>query len=126
MKIVSSTLSLFLLAAQQAEGQMLCPSSWTCARTTTTAPTLDGDLMEWTEVEGIETSLQMPLTAAEYMAGTASLKCVYDDTNIYFALEFPGLFRFNATDNHQCAAIGKLLSCLIDRSIDRLIDSMVH
>ena len=119
MKIISSTLSLFLLAAaQQTDGQMLCPSSWKCARTTTTtAPTLDGDLTEWTEVEGIETSLQMPLTAAEYMAGTASLKCIYDDTNIYFALEFPGLFRFNATDNHQCAAIGELFACLIYRSI---------
>jgi hypothetical protein len=84
-----------------------CPSIWTCQHTTT-APTLDADLSEWSQVAGIETPLK-GFGGNSYDAGSASYKCLYDDTHIYFAFSIPGFFRFNSTDNKQCASIGTMM-----------------
>jgi len=91
-----------------------CPSQWKCYPTTT-APTLDGDLSEWNQTEGIETTLQGALTGTPYMEGMAStFKCQYDSDNIYLSLSIPGLFRFNSTSNEQCAAIATMQKIGVD------------
>lgn len=38
----------------------------------------------------------------------STYKCVYDENRIYFALEIPGEYRFNTTDNHKCASIATM------------------
>lgn len=90
-----------------------CPLTWKCPKTET-APTLDGDLGEWQNIEGIESTLQMPLTNTTYQAGPASTKCMYDGTYLYLALEIPGLYRFNNLDNHLCAAIATMMKIGVD------------
>jgi hypothetical protein len=72
------------------------------------APTLDANVTEWDDVAGLSTDL-LKYTGPKYDEGQASYKCLYDDTDIYFALEVPGRYRFNATDNHKCAAIGTMM-----------------
>jgi hypothetical protein len=84
-----------------------CSSTWTCAPTSA-PPTIDSDLSEWADVEGISTPILM-ITGAEYAPGNAEYKCMYDDTHIFFALEIPGDYRHNSTDNTQCAAIATML-----------------
>jgi hypothetical protein len=84
-----------------------CGTTWTCAPTSA-PPTIDSDLSEWADVEGISTAITM-ITGEDYAAGNAAYKCMYDDTHIFFALEIPGDYRFNATDNTQCAAIATML-----------------
>jgi hypothetical protein len=44
-----------------------------------------------------------------YGLGEASYKCVHDSEKLYFALEIPGEYRFNATNDEQCAAIGTMM-----------------
>jgi hypothetical protein len=83
-----------------------CSSTWTCAPTSA-PPTIDSDLSEWADVEGISTPI-VAITGQEYEAN-AVYKCMYDDTHIFFALDIPGDYRFNATDNTQCAAIATML-----------------
>jgi hypothetical protein len=90
-----------------------CPLSWKCPFTDT-APTLDGDVAEWDSIEGIESTLQMPLTNTTYDAGPALTKCMYDDTNLYLALEIPGLYRFDTLDNNLCAAIATMMKIGVD------------
>jgi len=75
--------------------------------TTSGSVTLDADLSEWSNVEGITTDL-VTILDVTYADGQASYKCLYDDENIYFAMEIPGLYRFNATDPHRCAAIATM------------------
>lgn len=87
-----------------------CPDKWICYPVADgmTAPTLDGNLNDWSSVQGITTSLQMPVNGALYEAGDATMKCMYDSENIYFALEFPGAYSFNASSDEMCAAIGTM------------------
>jgi hypothetical protein len=92
----------------------VCPKTWQCLPTTT-APTLDGNLNEWVDVSGIESSLKSSITGT-YFLGTAAFKCQYDDTNIYMAMEIPGLYQFNATDDHFCAAIATMIKVGVDAS----------
>jgi hypothetical protein len=84
------------------------PKTLTC-QPTTVLPMLDADLSDWSDVEGIASSLISAKGLLEYGSGKSTFKCLYSDTHIYFALEFPGAFRFDSTDNHQCAAIGTML-----------------
>jgi hypothetical protein len=84
-----------------------CSSTWTCAPTSA-PPTIDSDLSEWADVEGISTPI-IAITGQEYEAGNAVYKCMYDGTHIFFALDIPGDYRFNATDNTQCASIATML-----------------
>lgn len=86
-----------------------CPDKWICYPITEgmSAPTLDGDLNDWASVEGITSSLQM-ITGTPYEAGDATLKCTYDSENIYFAFEFPGAYKFNASSDELSAAIGTM------------------
>jgi hypothetical protein len=74
---------------------------------TTTPPTLDADHSDWSDVEGYTTALLNTL-GEMYEAGSATYKCQYDSENVYFALEIPGEYRFNTTDDHLCAAIGTM------------------
>lgn len=101
--------SILIPAANAAED---CPLVWKCDKTTS-SPTLDADLSEWDSVQGIETALQMPISNAVY-DHKATYKCLYDDTNIYFALDIPGLYRFNDTDNHFAASIATMMKIGVD------------
>jgi hypothetical protein len=91
---------------QQVSAQS-CPSTWTCAPTST-PPTIDSDLSEWADVTGISSPIIM-ITGEVYPHGNAEYKCMYDDTHIFFALDIPGDYRLNATDAHQSAAIATML-----------------
>ena len=94
--------SLLLVTAQAAE----CPETWVCPFTET-PPTLDADHSEWASVTSFSTSL-VDISGNEYTAGKAELKCLHDNSNIYFALEIPGEYNFDTEDNHLCAAIGTM------------------
>ncbi|KAL7502551.1 hypothetical protein ACHAXN_000652 [Cyclotella atomus] len=72
------------------------------------APTLDGDNSDWSSVETFQTSLAGALTAAPYPNDNLKVQCVYDDDRIYFLFEVPGVYRFDTTDNHKCAAISTM------------------
>ena len=113
MKLVfPSTTTLFAVAIATGHFCMVlsqddqCAENWIC-RPTSTTPTLDADHSEWTDVEAYTTTLLNTL-GEEYTAGAATYKCQYDSEHIYFALEIPGEYRFNTTDNHHCAAIGTM------------------
>jgi len=117
MAFTTSSIALFaaLAASTISSGfSQDCGATWTC-RPTTTAPTLDADHSEWADVKGIATDMLM-ITGEEYAGGQASYKCMYDDEKIYFALEIPGEYRFNATDNKQCAAIATMMKIGPDAS----------
>jgi len=73
-----------------------------------TEPTLDGDLSDWEDVEGAVIMLTGANGGLPYPGGYSSIKCTYDNNNIYFAFEVPGKYRFNTTDNHLCASIGTM------------------
>jgi hypothetical protein len=105
---VSVALSLALLgAALTGKAQAACGATWTCGKTGT-PPTLDADHSEWADVEAYTTTLQT-ITGVQYAEGSAIYKCMYDDDKIYLALEIPGDYRFNATDDHHCAAIATMM-----------------
>jgi len=115
---MKTTAAFFIVALMSAssssEAQEQCPSTWKCFPTTT-APTIDGKLDEWADIEGIETSLTATFTKSEYMPGNlSSFKCLYDTSNIYLALSIPGMFRFNSTNNKQCAAIATMQKIGVD------------
>jgi len=105
--MTATSLSLLLQVSAQAAAD--CPTSWKCVPVAGTAPTLDGDLSDWSDrVPTVASKLQGALTGAAYDAGAAQLQCQYDATHIYLALQIPGFFRFNATDNHHCAAVATM------------------
>jgi len=83
-----------------------CVNTLKCTRAPS-AITLDADLSDWSAIEGIATELRM-VTQTVYKDGDATIKCVYDDATIYFAVEIPGLYRFNDTDYHQCPSIATM------------------
>jgi hypothetical protein len=108
MKIAFSAL-LSLIAAVTVEAQCSgVPSTLTCV-STASAPTLDANLSDWTTVTGIDTKIYKIGGTVEYLGGSVSYKCLYDETNIYFALEIPGDYRFDATDNAKCASIATMM-----------------
>jgi len=83
------------------------PTKMVC-QAVATGPTLDGDLDEWSNVEGgIVTALQN-IFGTTYANGEATYKCVHDSEKVYFALEIPGDYRFNASSDEQCASIGTM------------------
>jgi len=105
-----------LLGAVFTSAETVCPTEWKCYPTST-APTLDGDLSEWEDITGVESTLQGALTGTPYLEDmTSTFKCLYDANNIYLALTFPGLYRFNSTDNTQCASIATMQKIGVDAS----------
>jgi hypothetical protein len=107
MKLSFFSNHLFLLVGlgmKMANAQS-CDRSWTCYPTDS-APTLDANHTDWADVEGYTSDLINSNTGELYDVGTITAKCMYDSENIYFALEIPGEYRFNSTDDHLCAAIG--------------------
>jgi len=117
--IFSSTAALVLGLFVRATYAQDCtsPSLLTC-RPVSTTPTLDGDLSDWESVEGgIDTPIYGALagkSANLYQHGNSMVKCLYDDSKIYFTMEVPGMYRFNATDNHQCATIALMFPVGVD------------
>jgi len=75
-------------------------------------PTLDGNTDEWSIFN--TTLANYPLTSAmgasryPHGDGSASIQCVYDTDKVYFLFKVPGPYRFNNTDNHQCAAVSSM------------------
>ena len=103
----NSVLALLLVLAsttyaQQCSGK---PSTLTCLPASI-SPTLDAELSEWASVEGIDTSIYQ-IGGTEYHHNV-SYKCLYDETNIYFALVIPGDYRFNASVSELCASIATM------------------
>jgi hypothetical protein len=108
MKFITTAL-LSLLTATNVKAQCSSqPSSLTCTYTAT-APTLDADLSDWVAVTGIETKIYQIGGTVEYLGGSVSYKCSYDDSNIYFALAIPGDYRFDTTTSELCASIATML-----------------
>ena len=103
MKLTSFFL-LFLATLGEAQK---CTPTLKCLPTKT-PPTLDADLKDWSKVDGVKTTLTMQAADKNYDE-KATIKCSYDSTNIYFAFEIPGDYRFNATNNKQCAAIATMM-----------------
>lgn len=87
-------------------GKCYTPDQMRCAKTDS-PPSIDADLSEWTSVKGIETGIYK-LGGTRAYTSTVSYKCLYDDSNIYMALEIPGDYRFDTEDNHLCPAIGTM------------------
>lgn len=85
-----------------------CGDPWKCVKTAE-APTLDANLDDWQNVDPYKTSLETQFTTKYEDGEEVSYYCVYDDAKIYFALEIPGPYRFNSTDNKQCAAISTMM-----------------
>ena len=80
-------------------------------------PTLDGKIDDWSSVETVEAPLTGALTAAPYPHGPAKIGCVYDTNKVYFLYQIPGLYRFDATDNHKCASISSMFKIGMDASL---------
>jgi hypothetical protein len=78
-------------------------------KSTDNVPTLDGDLDDWSAVEGGIVTEIRSIFGLTYDLGEATYKCVHDSEKVYFALEIPGQYRFNSTDDTQCAAIGTMM-----------------
>jgi hypothetical protein len=92
-----------------------CISAGSVSRRRTDTPPTLGDLSDWADVIlGITTALMMSETMVMYGPGNLDIKCLYDDTRIYFALMVPGAFRFSTEDNKLCAAVGKSLLKIVD------------
>jgi len=96
------SISIFLVCISLAKASV-CPTSLECV-STMTPPTLDGDLSEWSSVNGTQTELY-GLAGNVYAPGLADYKCMYNDTHIFFAMEIPGAYRFNSSSNAQCASV---------------------
>lgn len=73
------------------------------------APTLDGELVDWSAVESFETPLTGALTSKLYEHGNVKIQCVYDTEKVYFTFEVPGPYRFDTEDNHLCASISTMM-----------------
>jgi len=111
IKFASEVISLALVASLTGHAYGAgsdCGTTWTCGFTAD-PPTLDADHSEWENVEGITTALNSVLTRKDYTEGMSTYKCMYDDDHIYLALEIPGDYRFNSTDNRYCAAIATMM-----------------
>ncbi len=101
---VAALITASLIAASDAACSVA--QKMTC-KFTLTAPTLDGNFSDWSSVEGIETDMYN-ISGAKYADGAAMYKCIYDTTNIYFAMMIPGSYRFNATNKHTCPSIATM------------------
>lgn len=107
----NSNLFLLLSLSTSATLAQDCSTSWTCTPVADgNTPVLDADFSDWSTVEAYQTPLTSPILGGTYdTAGQpVNLKCQFDQDRIYFAFEFPGEYRFNATDNEKCAAIGTM------------------
>jgi len=102
----SSTVMLMGSFAVTALAASQCVDTWKCGKASSDI-TLDADLSDWDAIEGITTEL-FSITQTMYKDGNATIKCLYDDDNIYLAMQVPGLYRFNATDEHQSAMIATM------------------
>lgn len=100
-----------------AQSKCSVPGTMTCFPVTSTTgraivtPTLDADLSDWAEVQGGITTGIRSIFGKDYMDGDeqATYKCLYDEQKIYFALEIPGIYKFDELDNKKCAAIGTMM-----------------
>lgn len=79
------------------------------APTDPTTPMLDGDTSEWSAVTGGISPQIKSIFGRTYAEGNPTYKCLYDSTKVYFALEIPGKYRFDETENKRCAAIGTMM-----------------
>jgi hypothetical protein len=107
----------YLAAVAQAE----CSTTWKCQPISIVdAPVLDGNLADWTypgDDVVFSTTLSSPISGMSYLDGAvATFKCVYDASKVYFALEIPGEYRFNATDDHKCASISTMMKIGVNAS----------
>lgn len=85
------------------------PTEIICHRTST-PPTVDGHFSEWNTSHAVVTPLFMAMfgTSKPYPYH-ALMFCNYDDSKIYFGLEFPASeFSFNTTDNHLNPSIATM------------------
>lgn len=98
------------IAVVNAEASCTSPKTFIC-HPTTTPPTLDGDLSDWSDHAdaAVTSSLTAAMGAMPYGAGDLTMRCVYDDTRIYFAFEVPGAYRFDPDDDHKCASISTMM-----------------
>ena len=106
----SGSLSLLLLALGAAKAEPTCedPGVLVCHPVVGDLPVLDGDLSDWADVVGIETSLYAPLTLEQYGPGKAEVKCAHSGDRIFMTMEIPGKYRFDATSNKLCASIATM------------------
>jgi hypothetical protein len=91
--------------------ECVSPKTFIC-HPTTTSPVLDGDLSDWSiypESSITSSSLTAAMGAMPYGAGDLTMRCVYDESRIYFAFEVPGAYRFDAADDHKCASISTMM-----------------
>ena len=86
------------------------PKKFIC-HPTTTPPTLDGDLSDWSDhpEPAVTSSLTAAMGGMMYEAGDLTMKCVYDESRIYFAFQVPGAYRFDPNDDHFCASISTMM-----------------
>jgi len=86
------------------------PKKFIC-HPTTTPPTLDGDLSDWSDhpEPAATSSLTAAMGGMMYEAGDLTMKCVYDESHIYFAFQVPGAYRFDPSDDHFCASISTMM-----------------
>jgi hypothetical protein len=82
-----------------------CPLALTCVPAKA-KPVLDGKLDEWVAVQGLNSSIQQPISLNQYPGGETMYKCMYDTTTIYFALQIPGEYSFNETLPGLTPAVG--------------------
>ena len=103
---VSHFLALCAISCTVA-AQSECSSAMIC-KSTSSPPILDGDLSDWANVTGIDIQLKN-ITGSPYEAGNLKAMCLYDSTHFYLAMEVPGAYRFDATTDELCAAIGMMM-----------------
>jgi hypothetical protein len=75
---------------------------------------LDGDLSDWADVVGMETSLYAPLTLDKYGNGKATVKCAHSGDRVFMTLEVPGKYRFSVDDNKLCPSIATMMKMGVD------------
>jgi hypothetical protein len=117
MILLKSAAFLLFASPLAAVAQAECSTTWKCQPISIDAPVLDGNLADWTYADDavFSTTLTSPLSGMGYLDGAVStFKCVYDANKIYFALEIPGEYRFNATDDHKCASISTMTKIGVD------------
>lgn len=78
------------------------------------APTLDGDLSDWSTVPEQVMSLVTSIGAVPYEHGDVAMKCTYDENQIYMAWTVKGPFRFNATNDRMCGSISTMWKVGVD------------
>lgn len=85
------------------------PAELICQQVTSdNTPVLDGNVNDWSSIEGITTDIQS-IFGTTYAEGEAKHKCVHDGEKVYFSLEVPGAYRFDPDDNKKCASIGTMM-----------------